>query len=141
MGDVRTCSSSHAVNQGQLTVFSRVSTIYLTFQVHATFGHTLMLAGFARVIEICFFVPKYSLEGVDDDDHSERTLADGAPSPGFLSSYNNSDSSGKAAAARAFRHLPPFVRDPILLHNGCLCPALCLASSSRWVHSYSNATP
>jgi len=76
-----------------------------------------MLAGFARVIEICFFVPNYSLEGIDDDNHSERTLADGAPSPGFVFSYSKGDSSGKAAAARSFRHLPPFVRDPIVLHN------------------------
>lgn len=83
--------------------------LMLSTKVHATFGRTLMLAGFARVIEICFFVPKYSPEGVDDDNHSEQTLADGAPSPGFLSSYNNGDSSGKAAAARAFRHLPPFL--------------------------------
>lgn len=57
-----------------------------------------MLAGFLRIIEICFFVPSYSSEGPpDDSSQSEHTLADG---------YS---SSGKVAASRAFRHLPSFV--------------------------------
>jgi hypothetical protein len=57
-----------------------------------------MLAGFTRIIEICFFVPSYSSEGLlDDSSQSEHTLADG---------YS---SSGKMAASRAFRHLPSFV--------------------------------
>ena len=57
-----------------------------------------MLAGFTRIIEICFFAPSYSPEGSpDDSNQSEHTLAD---------SYS---SSGKVVASRAFRHLPPFV--------------------------------
>ena len=68
------------------------------YQVHGVFGHTLMLAGFTRMIEICFFVPSYSSEvPPDDGSQSEHTLAD---------SYSNS---GKAAASRVFRHLPSFV--------------------------------
>ena len=69
-----------------------------SFQVHGIFGHTLMLAGFMRIIEICFFVPSFSSEGPPDDgSQSEHTIAD---------SYS---SSGKVAASRAFRHLPSFV--------------------------------
>ena len=58
-----------------------------------------MLAGLTRITEICFFAPSYSYEGpLDVNSQSERsTLAD---------SYS---SLGKVAAARAFRHLPPFV--------------------------------
>ena len=67
-------------------------------QIHGTFGRTLMLAGFSRIIEICFFAPSYSSDGSPDGSNlSEHTLAD---------SYS---SSGKVAASRAFRHLPPFV--------------------------------
>ncbi|KAF8809521.1 hypothetical protein BYT27DRAFT_7187837 [Phlegmacium glaucopus] len=72
--------------------------LMLSTKVHAIFGYTLMLAGLTRIIEICFFVPSYSSEGPpDDSSQSEHTLAD---------SYS---SSGKVAAARAFRHLPPFL--------------------------------
>jgi len=60
----------------------------------------------ARIVEVCFFVPKYSPEGADNDNHSDRTLAESARSPGFPSLFN---SSRKAAAAQAFRHLPPFL--------------------------------
>ena len=57
-----------------------------------------MLASFARIIEICFFAPSYASEGSpDDSNQSEHTLAD------------SDSSSGKVAASRAFRHLPPFV--------------------------------
>lgn len=57
-----------------------------------------MLAGFTRILEICFFVPSYSSEGpADVSSQSEHTLADG---------YS---SSGKVAASRSFRHLPPFL--------------------------------
>ncbi|KAG5641294.1 hypothetical protein DXG03_005558 [Asterophora parasitica] len=66
-----------------------------------------MLAGFTRIIEICFFVPKFSPEA-DDDATSDHTLA--VRSPRFSSSADASSSeSGKAAASRAFRHLPPFL--------------------------------
>jgi len=69
-----------------------------SIKVHGTFGRTLMLAGFTRIIEICFFAPSYSSEGSPDDSiESEHTLTD---------SYS---SSGKLAASRAFRHLPPFL--------------------------------
>ena len=57
-----------------------------------------MLAGFTRIVEICFFAPSYSSEGpLDDSTQSEHTLAD---------SYT---STGKVTASRTFRHLPPFV--------------------------------
>jgi len=72
--------------------------LMLSTKVHGIFGHTLMLAGFTRIIEICFFVPSFSSEGLPDDgSQSEHTLADG---------YS---SSGKVAASRAFRHLPSFL--------------------------------
>jgi len=73
------------------------------------FGLTLMLAGITRIIEICFF-PSNTGEGPDDDSRSDHTLAD-APgsSPRFRPSYLSSSDSGKTLAARAFRHLPPFV--------------------------------
>ena len=73
------------------------------------FGLTLMLAGITRIIEICFF-PSNTLEGPEDDSRSDHTLADASvPSPRFRPSYFSSSDSGKAVAARAFRHLPPFV--------------------------------
>jgi hypothetical protein len=72
--------------------------LMLSTKVHRIFGHTLMLAGFTRIIEICFFVPSYSSEvAPDDSSQSEHILADS-----YLSS-------GKVAASRAFRHLPSFV--------------------------------
>lgn len=74
--------------------------LMLSTKVHATFGNTLMLAGLARIIEICFVSPA---EVSDGDSHSEHTLADTGLGAG------NGDGA-KAAAARAFRHLPPFVR-------------------------------
>ncbi|KAG6909381.1 hypothetical protein DXG01_000824 [Tephrocybe rancida] len=67
-----------------------------------------MLAGFTRIIEICFFAPKYSPEATDDDNTSDHTLAE--RSPRFPpTSDTSSPEVGKAAASRAFRHLPPFV--------------------------------
>ncbi|KAF8887343.1 hypothetical protein BD779DRAFT_1611563 [Infundibulicybe gibba] len=75
--------------------------LMLSTKVHALFGHTLMLAGFTRIVEICFFAPKTSAD-VDNDSRSDHTLADVPTS-----------ASGKAAAARAFRHLPPFVNEEL----------------------------
>ncbi|KAF8159402.1 hypothetical protein B0H34DRAFT_703305 [Crassisporium funariophilum] len=75
--------------------------LMLSTKVHGTFGHTLMLAGFTRVLEVVFFVPSYAPETGEDDNQSEHTLAE--------SSTSRSSLSGKAAAARAFRHLPPFL--------------------------------
>jgi len=65
-------------------------------KVHATFGHTLILAGITRIIEICIFAPKLSSDA-DDDNKSDHTLN----ATGESGSYNT--------AYRAFRHLPPFV--------------------------------
>lgn len=74
-------------------------------QVHAIFGYTLMLAGFTRILEICFFSSTPSFAAPDSDDSaSDRTVADAAthsPEP-------------QNSAARAFRHLPPFVSTFIL---------------------------
>jgi len=73
--------------------------LMLSTKVHGAFGYTLMLAGLARILEVCFFAPSYSSEGpLDVSSQSEHsTLADS-----YLSS-------GKVAAARAFRHLPPLL--------------------------------
>jgi hypothetical protein len=76
--------------------------LMLSTKVHATFGHTLMLAGLARIIEICF-IP--TTEVSDGDSYSEHTLTDTGLSAGYTGNADN----GKAAAARAFRHLPPFL--------------------------------
>ena len=64
------------------------------------FGHTLFGAGLARIIEIAVFAPNYAApEGATtdaDDAHSDHTLT-------------TSDSSSRTVAARAFRHLPPYL--------------------------------
>jgi hypothetical protein len=61
-----------------------------------------MLAGAARIIEVCFLAPKFAAEGIDEDrSGSERTLAEMASIP--------AESNGRATAGIAFRHLPPFV--------------------------------
>ena len=65
------------------------------------FGYTLMLAGLTRIIDICF-IPTSSSAGSLDDNESEHTLTSGINTHG--------ESRSKAKAARAFRHLPPFVR-------------------------------
>lgn len=67
-----------------------------------------MLAGATRIIEICFFVPKYWPE-VDDDGTSEHTLAERSPRFPPTTDASSSSDSAKAAASRSFRHLPPFV--------------------------------
>ncbi|KIM44448.1 hypothetical protein M413DRAFT_442429 [Hebeloma cylindrosporum] len=73
--------------------------IFLT--VHAVFGHTLMLAGFTRILEVCFFSPSYASEAPADDNTSEHTVAEGIHSRSALT--------GKAAAARSFSYLTPFL--------------------------------
>lgn len=83
-----------------------VQALMISTKVHAMCGYTLMVAGLARIVEVCFFIPKYFPEGADNDNHSERTLAESTRSPGFTSLF---DSDRKAAAAQAFRHLPPFL--------------------------------
>ncbi|KDQ26475.1 hypothetical protein PLEOSDRAFT_1057036 [Pleurotus ostreatus PC15] len=99
-------------------------------QVHATFGHTLMLAGLARIVEICFVAPDYaklsnppthphlaSSNGeVDvvfdegDDAGSDHTLAENNNSHHVVGGLGV-DGAGSAGAGvkKAFRHLPPFV--------------------------------
>ncbi|EGN97018.1 hypothetical protein SERLA73DRAFT_185298 [Serpula lacrymans var. lacrymans S7.3] len=73
----------------------------ISTKVHTTFGCTLMLAGFSRIVEICFVPSKYS-DASNRDDQSDNTLAESTPG------YSSSDD-GKMAAARAFRHLPPIL--------------------------------
>ncbi|EPT01106.1 hypothetical protein FOMPIDRAFT_1121044 [Fomitopsis schrenkii] len=71
--------------------------LMISTKVHSTFGYTLMIAALARIIEVCFIVPKYApLE--EGDAHSEHTLAEGSKDEGSVT----------ATAGRAFRHLPSF---------------------------------
>ncbi|KIM90202.1 hypothetical protein PILCRDRAFT_811928 [Piloderma croceum F 1598] len=79
--------------------------LMISTKVHATFGHTLMLAGVTRIVEICFVPTKFATDVSDGDAHSDHTLADS----GSGSGYGGGSDSGKATAARAFRHLPPFL--------------------------------
>lgn len=81
------------------------------------FGYTVMLAGLTRIMEVCFFsAPTKSLAdgpGGDDDNNSDHTLAEPSPRYPPTSRYvppDTSADSGKDAAAKAFRHLPAFVR-------------------------------
>lgn len=80
--------------------------LMISTRVHAIFGYTLMLAGFARIVEVCFVMPRFApVPGAAavtgtvqlEDDQSEHTLADG-----------NVIEEGQPKG-RAFRHLPPFV--------------------------------
>lgn len=97
-------------------------------QVHAAFGYTLMLAGLTRVIEICFFVPTTAPDAQDDDNQSDHTLADPTtPTVKYGSGYMFVDNA-KAAASRAFRHLPPFVRSACIFS----CPSDTHSLGSCW---------
>ncbi|KAK7437376.1 hypothetical protein VKT23_018621 [Stygiomarasmius scandens] len=84
--------------------------LMISTRVHSIFGYTLMLAGVTRIIEICFFVPSFAPKSASDqlspDDVSDHTLAEGSREEGSNGAAN---SSVKAAGARAFRHLPPFL--------------------------------
>ncbi|KAK7038692.1 hypothetical protein VNI00_010576 [Paramarasmius palmivorus] len=84
---------------------SHAQELMISTKVHAMFGYTLMLAGITRIIEICFFAPRYTNDIADEDDRSEHTLAGSEPNPSPYSLPN----SDKTAAARAFRHLPPYL--------------------------------
>ncbi|KIJ65455.1 hypothetical protein HYDPIDRAFT_110527 [Hydnomerulius pinastri MD-312] len=75
--------------------------LMLSTKVHAMFGYTLMLAGVSRIVEICFIPTNFSATGSLDDNDSEHTLAPAIAAHG--------ESRSKAKAARAFRHLPPFL--------------------------------
>ncbi|KAK0214953.1 hypothetical protein IW262DRAFT_253515 [Armillaria fumosa] len=82
--------------------------LMISTKVHAMFGYTLMLAGFTRIIEICFFSsPMNSEAPVDDDNNSDHTLA--AQSPRFSSGLDSPSESSRTSAAKAFRHLPSFL--------------------------------
>ncbi|KAG2033832.1 hypothetical protein BDR03DRAFT_993933 [Suillus americanus] len=76
----------------------------LSTKVHSMFGYSLMLAGFARILEVCFIPlppsPLLETSPLDDND-SEHTLAPSAPRDAGVATKPN--------AARAFRHLPPFL--------------------------------
>lgn len=81
-------------------------------QVHSLFGYTLMSAGLARIIEICFFASSKeqdvsSSTVMEDDSNSEHTLAD--PLTPTFSHPPVKKESAAANAARAWKHLPPFV--------------------------------
>ncbi|KAI0741246.1 hypothetical protein C8Q80DRAFT_1193325 [Daedaleopsis nitida] len=80
--------------------------LMLSTMVHSVFGYTLMSAGVARIIEVCFVAPRYAPDTTDGDAHSEHTL-DG--------SREDSNSSSQSPS-RAFRHLPPF----LLIASGLL---------------------
>ncbi|KAH7890976.1 hypothetical protein F5I97DRAFT_1976452 [Phlebopus sp. FC_14] len=74
----------------------------LSTKVHAMFGHTLILAGVSRIIEICFIpTPSFNSSGSLDDNDSEHTLTPG------LRTHGGQKSGTKAA--KAFRHLPSFL--------------------------------
>ena len=82
-----------------------------------------MSAALARIIEVCFIVPRYApLE--EGDAHSEHTLAEG----------NKDEGSVTATAGRAFRHLPSFVRivpgmiGSLVLTRLVIAPDLCRVS-------------
>ncbi|KAI0954682.1 hypothetical protein AcW1_006493 [Taiwanofungus camphoratus] len=80
--------------------------LMLSTKVHAAFGYTLILAGLARIVEVCFIAPKFApldaSPACDGDSHSDHTLAD-----------TGKDEAGSGArteiVGRAFRHLPPFL--------------------------------
>jgi len=88
--------------------------LMISTKVHAMFGYTLMTAGLARIIEICFLPafpststpqpPKMVMSTTDDDNNSDRTLHE-EPLHGK-----------EEKAIRAFRHLPPF----LLVSSGLL---------------------
>ena len=79
--------------------------LMLSTKVHATFGYTLILAGFTRIIEICFVPSPKALVDAEGDTDSEHTLNDSPSGPADSAIVETP----KMMAARAFRHLPPFV--------------------------------
>ncbi|KAG2011927.1 cytoplasmic protein [Coprinopsis cinerea AmutBmut pab1-1] len=88
----------------------------ISTKVHGMFGRTLILAGLARLAEVCYFYPHYKplvpspppeamAAAISDDTSSEHTLAEGD------SAHLRKDDKNRAklAASIAFRHLPPFL--------------------------------
>ncbi|KAI0029965.1 hypothetical protein K488DRAFT_88227 [Vararia minispora EC-137] len=76
---------------------SHAQALMISTQVHAMFGYTLMSAGLARIIEVCFIVPRFApVKVVEvDDAESDRTLAP--------------EATENQSPGRAFRHLPAFL--------------------------------
>ncbi|KAH6915799.1 hypothetical protein BKA70DRAFT_1253808 [Coprinopsis sp. MPI-PUGE-AT-0042] len=79
----------------------------ISTMVHGMFGRTLMMAGLARIIEVCYFAPRYEPLAHDagtvslgDDNSSEHTIAEAR-------AYD--DRPSKVPGSDAFRHLPPFL--------------------------------
>ncbi|KAG7094232.1 hypothetical protein E1B28_007838 [Marasmius oreades] len=100
--------------------------LMISTKVHATFGYTLILAGVARIIEVCYFVPRYTSindsAAIDGDDGgSDHTLA---------ATTTEVEGGGKAVAGRAFRHLPSF----LLVSAGLLFMSA-TDEELRYVHS------
>lgn len=99
--------------------------LMLSTKVHAAFGEVLMLAGVARIIEVCFIAPSYEKDAPssDSDRNSDRTFALSGPS-----SLENP----RLAVVQAFRHLPPFVSAYYDPHITIVTYRL-LASHCSWV--------
>ncbi|KAG2143785.1 uncharacterized protein EDB93DRAFT_1088011 [Suillus bovinus] len=85
--------------------------LMLSTKVHSMFGYSLMLAGLARILELCFIqLPSSSLSETPPlgDNDSEHTLTSPAPKDASVATKPN--------ASRTFRHLPPF----LLIASGLL---------------------
>ncbi|CAK5273818.1 unnamed protein product [Mycena citricolor] len=83
--------------------------LMISTKVHAMFGITLMLAGVTRIGEVCFFPgTTRPLEVLDDDSHSDHTLAESSSRyPTAPHSSDLSAESAKVTLGKAFRHMPP----------------------------------
>ncbi|KAF8840401.1 hypothetical protein BDN67DRAFT_968591 [Paxillus ammoniavirescens] len=75
--------------------------LMLSTKVHAMFGYTLMLAGVARIVDVCFITTTSSTTGSSSVNDSEHTLA--------ATLADHRESRSKTKAVSAFRHLPPFL--------------------------------
>jgi hypothetical protein len=130
LGNVGSSASPHDVNKSKFFSFFVIYTINQPLQVHGMFGITLMSAGIARVIEVCFVAPKLIPELRSEDVDSEHTLAE---TPTLTVAVAPSLETTNVSP---FRHLPPFVRlFPIQFkHHGIddWQPWL-LAFGGRWV--------
>ncbi|TFK29592.1 hypothetical protein FA15DRAFT_663737 [Coprinopsis marcescibilis] len=93
--------------------------LMISTMVHSVFGRALMLAGLTRIIEVCYFAPRFKPLGPNsgagattpheaipsgDDGASDRTLAEGP-----AGSSREDEKTSRSAASVAFRHLPPFL--------------------------------
>jgi hypothetical protein len=83
------------------------------------FGRTLIMAGITRIVEVCYFAPRFKPlpcpEPITDDASSEHTLAESCSSR-LNKDEDEDEKANKQAAAEAWRHLPPFVRSAILIN-------------------------